>query len=177
MSHFLRRYLHCSATNWCFTVTNGTVPGRSIRLYAKCARVNASGDFAPHYDPGSVLILAINLDNATSATVDLADAVSGSAIPLFPRDEYRFSGPLPAPLPGSDSSCFFAPGYGPKLPYLPSPLCLNGKLLYLSDGPNGPNTTLPFLHPISVNENTPVVMPPLSVAMFVLKGSNAPACR
>jgi hypothetical protein len=59
------------------TVTNSTLPGRSVRLYAQCARVNASGEYAPSYDPGAILVLAINLDNTTAATIELADAGTG----------------------------------------------------------------------------------------------------
>ena len=144
-------------------------------MYAQCARTRPSL-YAPQYSPGDMLILAINLDNTTSATVELTDSTNGGLISASPRDEYRFTGPLPPPLPGSDTNCFFSPGYGPKLPYMPSPICLNGELLYLIDGPAGPNSTLPSLQPNRVADGSPIVMPPLSVAMFILTESNASAC-
>lgn len=157
-------------------VSNSTLPGRSVRLYAQCTRSSGSG-LTTQYAPGSVLVIAFNLDNTTSTELALSDARSGAALPLSPRDEYRLSGPLPPPLPGSDTSCFFAPGYGPILPYLPSAICLNGELLYLRDGPAGPNSTLPFLNATVVTDGTPILLQPLSAAMFVLTGVNAAACQ
>ena len=160
-------------------VANSTAPGRLVRVYAHCARAwaaGAAGRLVPEYAPGAVVLLAVNLDNATAASVQLVDA-SGASVALAPRDEFRLSGPMPAPLPGNDTACFFAPGFGPPMPYFPSALCLNGALLFLGDGPAGANTTLPALVPATVADaGAPLVLPPLSVGLFVLPDAAAPAC-
>ena len=160
-------------------VENATAPGRRVRVYAHCARAwaaGAAGRLVPAYAPGAVVLLAVNLDNATAAGVQLVDAATGAAVPLTPRDEYRLTGPMPAPLPGNDTACFFAPGFGPPMPYFPSPICLNGKLLYLGDGAAGPNTTLPALAPRAVAGDEPLILPPLSIALFVLPDAAVQAC-
>jgi hypothetical protein len=158
-------------------VANSTAAGRAVRVYAHCARTwapSAPGRLVPVYPPGALVLLAVNLDNATAATVRVSDASSGALVALSPRDEFRLSGPLPAPLPGNDTSCFFAPGSGPPMHYFPSALCLNGRLLYLGAGPLGDNTTLPMLLPATATG--PLVLEPLSHALFVVPGAAAPAC-
>jgi len=53
-------------------------------VYAQCARTN-SGPYAPQYAPGDVLLLAINLDNSTAATLILDNADTGANIRLPTR--------------------------------------------------------------------------------------------
>jgi hypothetical protein len=157
-------------------VLNATAPGRRVRVYAHCARAwapGAPGRLVPAYAPGALVLLAVNLDNATAATVELSDAASGAQIATAPRDEYRLSGAMPAPLPGNDTSCVFAPD--PVMRYFPSALCLNGKLLHLGAGPLGGNTSLPSLQPVA-GVTGPLVLPPLTHAFFVIPGAAAPAC-
>jgi hypothetical protein len=157
-------------------VSNATAAGRHVRLYAHCARAwapSAPGRLVPAYPPGALVLLAINLGNASAATVELSDAASGAQIATSPRDEYRLSGAMPAPLPGNDTSCVFAPD--PALRYFPSALCLNGQLLHLGAGPLGENTTLPLLQP-SAGVTGPLVLAPLTHAFFVIPGAAAPAC-
>ena len=171
-------------------VANSTTPGRSTRLYAQCARAwggagGGSGPakpprVVPSYPRGAVVLIVVNLDaNATGgAEVVLADAATGAPVPLVPRDEFRFSGPLPAPLPGGDTTCVFAPQHG--LPYLPGASCMNGRLLYMGPTPGGgagANTTLPALVPASVTTpGTRLFVPPVFHGFFVLPEAAAAAC-
>lgn len=175
-------------------VSNSTVPGRVVRVYAHCTKDWRSAPgrrLVPTYPPGAVTMLLINLDNSTSVEVSLVDPDrGGQAISLTPRDEYRFSGLMPAPFSaGNDTDCFFAAGYGPFTPNpkkgdkplplrnQPAAMCLNGKLLHLTDGPQGPNTTLPHLVPRSVGPNSgKLVLPALSYSMVVLPEANVAAC-
>jgi len=171
-------------------VANSTAPGRTLRVYAQCARAWAGGGgdpappptarVAPAYPRGAVVLIVVNLDaNATAgAEVVLADAATGAPVPLVPRDEWRFSGPLPAPLPGGDAACAFAPQHG--LPYLPGASCLNGRLLFMGPTPGGgagANTTLPALVPAAVTTpGTRLFVPPVFHGFFVLPNAAAPAC-
>jgi hypothetical protein len=161
-------------------VANSTAPGRTLRVYAQCARSWGAGGGVPSYPRGSIVLIVVNLDaNATSgAEVVLTDAATGAPVPLVPRDEYRFSGPLPAPLPGHDASCFFQPQHG--LAYLPGASCLNGRLLYMGPAPGGgggANTTLPALAPATVAEpGARLLVPPVFHGLFVLPNAAAPAC-
>lgn len=161
-------------------VSGSTEPSRSVRVYAHCARRwGATGDaggtqLVPTYPPGAIVLLAINLDLQKQALLNLTD-VNGQPLSSVPRDEYRLSGRMPAPLPGNDTACAFGP-QPHKLPYLPEPTCLNGALLYLSDGPACINCTLPQLQPATVSVAGPIVLPPASVAVFVLPDAAAAAC-
>lgn len=57
-------------------------------------------------------------------------------------------------------------------------MCLNGKLLALTDGPLGANTTLPALIPRRVEGGGGALMlQPLSYAMIVLPDAKVDACR
>lgn len=169
-------------------IANSSALGRTLRVYAHCARSWGGGGgsalppvrVVPAYPRGAVVIIVVNLDaNATGgAEVVLTDAATGAPVPLVPRDEYRFSGPLPAPLPGSDAACAFGPQHG--LPYLPGASCVNGQLLYMGPTPGGgagANTTLPALVPVTVAApGTRLLVPPVFHGLFVLPNAAAPAC-
>jgi hypothetical protein len=181
-------------------VVNSTTAGRVVRVYAHCTRKwsgvggnnRASlGPRVPSYPLGSVTLIVVNLSNDTSAQLQLANSSApgggGSApFPAAPRDEYWFSGAMPAGMPGNDTHCVWGPqddwvgdGEGGlrKLPYLPSPLCLNGQLLYLGNGPEGANTSLPELVPSSVTDpGQSIVVPPVTYGFVVLPSAGAAAC-
>ena len=160
-------------------ITNSTTPGRNLRLYAQCARqmtsVSTASMSVPVYPPGAVVLMAINFDLNNSASITLEDS-NGTSLPLTPRDEYRLTGSMPDGLPNDDTNCRF--GTQPhKIMYLPPPVCVNGQLLFLSDGPKGFNTTLPIVSPISITDPTQALsLPPLGLGFFVLNAAAAKAC-
>jgi heparanase len=163
-------------------VVNSTEPGRVLRVYAHCARNvagGAGGGLVPAYKPGAAVLLFVNFDNTTSYSLTLA-AGGGGGVALAPRDEYVFSGSMPAGMPGNDTNCVWGSdgGGGRKPPpYLPSPICLNGALLFMADGPLGPNSTMPQLVPHSVTDpSAPLVIAPVSYGFVVLPEANVPAC-
>jgi hypothetical protein len=118
--------------------------------------------------------MAINFDLNNSASITLED--SNGTLPLTPRDEYRLTGSMPNGLPNDDPNCRF--GTQPhKIMYLPPPVCVNGQLLFLSDGPKGFNTTLPTVSPISITDpSQSLSLPPLGLGFFVLNEAAAKAC-
>lgn len=140
------------------------------------AQATLAPRLAPAYPPGAVVLLLVNLDNVTGVELSMVDSGAGGApVQLTPRDEYVFTGQLPPPLP-NDTSCFFGP-QSHKLPYLPAAVCLNGQLLYLADGPDGLNSSVPALVPATVTgAGQPLRLDPLSVAFVVLPDAQAPAC-
>lgn len=158
-------------------VTNSTSTGRTVRVYAHCARSMPGPRPVPTYQAGAVVVIAINFDWNNSATINLTDADTGAEVPLTPRDEYILtSGGMPPGLPGADPACAF--GSQPRpLPYLPPAVCVNGQLMFLADGPAGFNTTLPAVQPVTVTDPTAqLVLPPLGIGFFVLPQAGAAAC-
>jgi len=157
-------------------VTNSTIAGRSLRVYAQCVRSLPGAAGVPTYPAGAIVLLAINFSLNETATVALEDAATGAAVPLTPRDEYRLSGRMPDGLPGDDSACAFGPQ--PRhLMYLPPAVCVNGQLLYLADGPRGFNTTMPTVAPLTITDPTRLLqLQPLGLGFFVLPAAAAPAC-
>jgi hypothetical protein len=159
-------------------VVNSTTTGRSLRLYAQCARQvkSVSNNAAPVYPLGSVVLMIVNFDWNVSATITLEDISTGLDISLTPRDEYRLTGSMPDGLPNDDPNCLFGP-QPHKLMYLPPPVCVNGELLYLSDGPKGFNTTMPTVSPITITDpSQSLQLPPLGLGFFVLPNAKSNAC-
>lgn len=161
-------------------VVNSTNIGRSLRLYAQCARqYTENSDFnykVPAYPLGAIVLMIVNFDMNNSATINLEDS-TGTEISLTPRDEYRLTGSMPEGFPNDDPSCIFVGPQPHKLMYLPPPVCVNGQLLYLSDGPRGFNTSMPTVTPVIVTDPTqPLQIPPLGLGYFVLPKAEAKAC-
>ena len=127
---------------------------REIRVYAFCTKTKEQGSVYSYINNGSVTLIILNLKNETSE-ISIAMDANGSGSTVDKNYDDTMDLFMLTPFEGVLNSQL---------------IFLNGKVIQMTD-----NTTLPYLEPLRVNQET-IKIQSLSYAFVVLVNANQTMC-
>jgi len=129
-----------------------------VRAYAHCMSKDASG-----YEPGGITMVLINLSNSTAASIDISIGQGSTykSLSSMQREEYIFSSACTPTADPSDVRTLLAC----------RKVILNGVEVLETKG-----NEMPALPPMVVNNNSPVVMQPLTYGFISIPAAKSADC-